>query len=303
MSGEPKMKILKTATFFLLLGMAVNAFAALYGAPGNTPGDVRDTNLYILDENTGAVLQTVGPTGFPITGLDFHPLTGELWATSAYDQFDAAPGDGDDPERGWLLRIDPATGQATPIAQHDDCTIVDISFADDGTLFGWRECEDVLVTINLATAETTEIGTGASTRGQGMEFAPDGRLYMFGESPFGAVDCSVVELDPVTGDLTGAQVALSRCSFINAGADDGFGTLYVSEVVERGGAERNLTILDLETGDLTTVGGTVDYLSALTFGEARPTTPVPTLDIRSLTILGGALLLIGGLVMRRRNTA
>jgi glucose/arabinose dehydrogenase len=59
-----------------------SSFAQLYATPGNN--NLGDTNLYIIDPDDGSIVQTVGPTGHYITGLDFHPVTGELYGTTCY---------------------------------------------------------------------------------------------------------------------------------------------------------------------------------------------------------------------------
>lgn len=197
------MSYLKVAALTACMLCSGSALAQLFAAVGNIPpsegeGALGPTDfmLYTIDPATGSILETIGNTGWPITGLDFHPKTGELYASSAYDSFEAIDmGDtegGADINRGWLLKVDPETGAVTPIGQHEDCALVDISFAADGTLYGWRECNDILVTVDLATGATTEVGPDTSTARQGMDFAPDGRLYQFGDRPGYGQDCGVV---------------------------------------------------------------------------------------------------------------
>jgi hypothetical protein len=86
------------------------------------------STLYELDRDTAAVIRTVGPTGFSsITAMDFHPLTGELYAV-AQDTSSCCPFQGD------LLTLDLDTGTGTIVARTGAFT--DMGFHPDGRLFG-----------------------------------------------------------------------------------------------------------------------------------------------------------------------
>jgi hypothetical protein len=86
------------------------------------------STLYELDRDTAALIRTVGPTGRNyITAMDFHPLTGELYAI-AQDTSTCCPFQGD------LLTLDLDTGSASVIARTGAFT--DMGFHPDGRLFG-----------------------------------------------------------------------------------------------------------------------------------------------------------------------
>jgi hypothetical protein len=86
------------------------------------------STLHELNRDTAAVIRTVGPTGHRyITAMDFHPLTGELYAI-AQDSSSCCPRQGD------LLTLDLDTGIGSIVARTGAFT--DMGFHPDGRLFG-----------------------------------------------------------------------------------------------------------------------------------------------------------------------
>jgi len=168
------MRVLIYLASLIALIWSVTSNAELYVAAGNGS----DTNLYIVSQTDGSIVKTVGDTGYLLTGLAFSPLSGELYGTTSGYAPNA------------LVKIDPDTGAATEVGPHNG-PIVDISFAPDGTLYGWSEYEDALVTIDLTTGETTQIGPTYSTGQAAMDFSPDGRLWRFGRYTGSGAYCSV----------------------------------------------------------------------------------------------------------------
>ena len=91
------------------LGLTARSDAAtLYAASAaGGPG-----NLYLLNPDTGAVIQTIGPTNdvagqnYPITGLAVHPTTGVLYGSTGNNPAATA---------ARLVTIDPATALVTVI--------------------------------------------------------------------------------------------------------------------------------------------------------------------------------------------
>ncbi len=83
--------------------------------------------------------------GHDIEGLDMHPTTGELYATS-----------GDDPSadhpNGYLYRVDTNTGDLTEIGSTGFGEVSAISFREDGSLWGWADSQG-LIEINIETGE------------------------------------------------------------------------------------------------------------------------------------------------------
>jgi Bacterial Ig domain len=121
---------------------------ALFATDGG--GGNASTKLYTLDPANGQILSTPGLIGYPVTGLAIQPGTGVLYGVTT----------GTDPR---LITINKATGTGTVVGSlfnplPSPCLtgpIADITFASDGTLYGWSEHSDDLVTINLITGVAT----------------------------------------------------------------------------------------------------------------------------------------------------
>jgi hypothetical protein len=186
--------------------------------------------------------------------------------------------------------------------------MIDITFASDGTLFGWRECQDVLVTIDLSDGTDTMIGTDVySTAGQSLDFAPDDRLYHFGDRTDFADDCNVVEMDTATGLAISQVSQLSDCTPINGGSHDATGVLFGSQVVERGidgSGERNLVIIDKATGVVTNLGTSLPFMSALAWRDdatidRTDAEPVPSNTRFGVLLMVGLFALLGWKARKR----
>ena len=117
---------------------------AVTGA-GNAP-----STLFELDPDTGAVVRMVGATGFSyITAMDFHPLTGDLYAIAQNASF---------PATGTLMTLDIDTGIGTMVAQ--TTAFSDMGFHPDGRLFGALKRRNTGLTIGFYEID---IVTGAFT--------------------------------------------------------------------------------------------------------------------------------------------
>src|SRR5579885_3417804 len=163
----------------LLAGAAGRADADfLYGADGQHGNPA--TNLYVLDPATGAVVRTVGPIGFAVTGMAFDPLTGVLYGVSAPRGTNTRQ----------LITINPATGAGTLIGPLG-VVMDDIAFEGDGTLFGWsgRISGSDLYRINLTTGAATKVGeAGITDVGVGFTINPSGTPYLAAAGASGALD-------------------------------------------------------------------------------------------------------------------
>src|SRR5205085_4413632 len=109
-----------------------------------------------------------------ITGLAFNPMTGVLYGVTVRDVT------GGNTVAGSLVTIDPNTGVATVIgalgfdASSHPLAAGDISFAADGTLYGWESRSPFsLCTINLTTGALSTVGSSglSSTTGGGLAFS------------------------------------------------------------------------------------------------------------------------------------
>jgi hypothetical protein len=205
----------------LTLALPAAAHAAtgqiLYAADGDH-GNRAD--LLVLDAQSGRVAKTIGPTGFAIAGLARDPTTGILYASTSTADVRLP---------GYLLKIDPATGAATPIGDlvppaTNFNEASDIAFTPDGTLYGWIEGPDDLARIDKTTGLATIVGNaGISTSNTGLASNPSGVLFL---SPHGDTG-SMYTVDPATGAVTPAVTLQGVQGFsINGLAFDGAGALF-----------------------------------------------------------------------------
>jgi hypothetical protein len=280
----------------------------LYGADG---AGGNPSNLYILNPATGAVVSTVGPIGFAVTGLAVHPTTGVLYGTTA-NRSPVSP--------GFLISINTTTGAGTPIGDLVPATetAADITFGADGTLYGWLEAgTDDLITINLMTGAATVVGdSGLSTAGAGL--AGSGNPVVLG----GEGDAGCLSLiDTGTGAATAPCVVTANGTTFGgelAALDyDAGGVLYGADLTDAGGSNprpAQLITINTLTGAVTVIGDTVEALDAIAFGLAAPPSASPLPDAAtsqpsgppnlggSLWVLGLVLVIAGaGLGIARSN--
>lgn len=264
-----RLAILFTASLIACLAVlpaaaqAAKKTQALYGSDGagggNSSPPPGPAKLYELNKQTGAVKRKIGSTGFSVTGLAIHPKTKVLYGvTGTQDQ--TAPGS--------LIKINKATGKAKLIGDEfegDDYGAADITFTNDGTLYGWAETEDALVTINISTGAATFVGAdpGVGTFGNGISAASDDTLFFTGDGDMG----SLSTVDPSTGGLTNVETldgqfddAIGALAFDRK--DNLFGSRRTSD-----DAGRDLIRIDTENGHITSLGETVDRLDAIEFSE------------------------------------
>jgi uncharacterized protein DUF6923 len=255
-------------TAFLVTGAVAIAPAAasaevLYGADGAGAGGTNTTsNLYILDPATGAVVRTVGPIGYAVTGLAEDPTNGALYGSTGTRS--VAPGS--------LIRIDPNTGAGTLIGDlfpdnDNNDPAADIAFRADGTLYGWIEDPDVpaddLARIDKSTGAATIVADSQlGTEGSGLAFSPAGTLFLAPDGDHGAL----YTIDPATGMGTvGATLNGPSGNDINALSFNAAGALYGSVLSSSGVRPTTLDRIDPATGDVTVIGPSVNKLDAIEF--------------------------------------
>jgi len=284
MSGPRACGLLVSFVLILVLaGVPAAQAGPLYGATGASG---QPSNLVILNPQTGAVVQTVGPIGFSVSGLAFSPVDGQLYGVTR------RVGTGSPSS---LLRIDLTTGRGTVVgglglgAQG----IADLAFDQGGRLFGWVEPgSDDLARINPATGLATRVGeAGLTTQGSGLAFdVANNRLLLAGGASGG-----LFAVNPDTGaarllaTLTGAPLPNGVISGL--GFDDETGALFGVNLARLGRGnvgQAFLVGIDPQTGRVTNRGPSVAGLNALAFQVPEPTT---------FALLGVGL---GALVLRRR---
>ncbi len=249
----------------LLLCLAALAVPAagqtLYGA---IAADAGPSNLFTLNPATGALVSTIGPIGFAVTGLAFNPLTGVLYGSTATIDSTAPHS---------LITINTTTGAGTLVGSYNlgSQTLADITFTSDGTLYGWvQPTTDSLATVNLATGAATVVGpSGLTTFGSGIAADASDTLYFAGFGDQGALDI----VNRFTGLATPvATLNGTANSAVNAMAfHPTTGVLYA--VVKR---TPNLVTINKSTGNVTVLGPTVANLDAITFSLGAPPPPTNT---------------------------
>jgi cysteine-rich repeat protein len=247
--------------------LALLAAAALAGAPApahaarllGADGGGNDSDLYVVDTATGAVT-SIGPIGTGLTGLAVHPTTRVVYGVTPSNGTDARS----------LYTIDPATGDGTLVGSLGlaSASVADISFAADGTLFGWSEDSDDLVTIDLATGTATVVGdSGIPTAGSGLAFDAAGVLFFSGAFDFVVPDPDLVTIDPVTGLLATPIAPLAPLVGVRVGAlafEPATGTLFGIDKVTQD-VSASLVTIDPATAAVTQVGPSSNSLDAIAF--------------------------------------
>jgi hypothetical protein len=259
--------------FFVAIGVAALAATGLAGVPtaeaatGGTEvfyaalaTNSTTSDLLLIDADTGALTNTIGPIGFAVTGLAVHPQTGVLYGSTS-NRSAANPGS--------LISIDPSTGVGTLIGKFvgTEETMADIDFGPDGTLYGILEADaDDLFTIDLTTGAATLVGDAdQSTAGSGLAFdTATGKLLWAGESATG----TLFIVDPATGGVTDGPTLAGRdnreISALEFGCDGA--TLFGVQLEDAGGTSprpTELVTIDETTGAVVELGSSVEKLDAI----------------------------------------
>jgi hypothetical protein len=271
--------------------------AVLYAADGSA-GHL--SSLVILDQNTGAVTSVVGPIGFAVTGLAIHPLTGVLYgSTSSLDPIAAAR----------LIRIDKTTGAGTLIGPYGiGPTMPDLTFASDGTLYGWPQGLNALHRIDTATGLATRVGNfnfnsnfGSNLPGLGLAATADALILAgSGRDPLFTVNRTTGVAAPFTTlDWQRPTSGVAALAFGPGGVLLGMGSTGIQGV---DGAF--LLRISLATGHVVELGPTIFLGDALAFDPpgfpASPPDPIPTLSELAFAVLALLLTAVGVSRIRRR---
>jgi hypothetical protein len=173
--------------------LPVAAASKLLATTG-TPNTGGSSTLLEIDPVTGATVQTIGPVGFIVNGMEFDPATGKLYGSTSVL----------DPTYNGLIEIDMNTGAGTPVATFDGWqlgpatnAVSDITIDAGGQMYGWWTFgQDDLVHINKATGIATRVGeSSVSTRRKGLDFDNSDTLYLIWNR-------DVYQVDVATGAAT-----------------------------------------------------------------------------------------------------
>jgi hypothetical protein len=279
-----------------ILSAPGSAAAVLYAADG-AAGNL--SHLVILNPNTGAVVSTVGSIGFAVTGLAVHPGTGVLYGATSF---------GDPTASGALITINKSTGAGTLVGSFGlgGDPLPDLTFTNDGTLYGWARFPNALHRVNLTTGRATRVGTfNIGTNFPGLGLAATSTGLILGTSGLGPL----FEVNPNTG----IAVAFTNTDWTRT--DSGFGALAFGPggvlygMAPTGvGAQLGtfLATIALPSGHVTEIGRTIDQGDAIAFDppvipDLPITISVPTLSEVAFAAMAVLLTAVAVYRLRRQH--
>jgi len=255
-------KIIGFALLAWAIAAPVSAAETLYGADGSQ-GNL--SNLLILDARNGALICTIGPIGFGVTGLAVHPNTGVLFGSTG-NRSPISPGS--------LITINKGTGAGTLVGSFGLAgkTMADLTFTSDGTLYGWLSDpaggpED-LYTINLSTGTATKVGTSglSDTFGGALAASSSGIIFLAADGDDGPLRT----VNRATGAVTTvATLDGTSGNAIPAMKFNAAGVLFGVDLSSGNPPLAELMTINTGTGALTSLGASVDRLSAIAFDSTQ----------------------------------
>ncbi len=264
----------------------------LYGIDGSGSNSSAP-QLYTIDPATGDILTDIGPVGFSVTGMAFHPDTQVLYGVSGGSNSGAHPKS--------LVTINTSTGAGTWQGTMKDSgnvtrNMTDLSFRSNGTLYGWANDTQDLYTIDLTscngTSDTiclvTQVGDFVIQEGLGfgdaLAFDSTDHLLQFGNS-----DKTYYEVDPDTGKFM-SEVIFENSSGVdhpmNAATFNENDVVFVARLDFSDPGD--LIIIDQNTGSIistTEDNPDMTYMDAIAFYIP----PIVTHDLSYLAGAGGTL--------------
>jgi hypothetical protein len=233
----------------------------------------------VLNPANGAVVSTVGPLqdslgrSYGLTGLAFNPITGVLYGSTS---------NGSPTAPGSLVTVNPATVRVTVIGGFSvpNSTMADLTFAPNGTLFGWESAgTHHLASVNLTTGAATLIGPGLGAGlfgGEGLAARADGTLFSTPDGNSGPGTLRTVNattgLSTIVGSLTGLPAGFLAINSMDFDSSGGlFGILTNSGLP----ASTRLVTINQTTGAVTVLGTTPNDLDtfAIQHTAAVPAPP------------------------------
>src|SRR5262245_27591724 len=255
-------KIIGFALLAWAIAAPVSAAETLYGADGSQGSP---SNLLILDARNGALICTIGPIGFGVTGLAVHPTTGVLFGSTG-NRSPVSPGS--------LITVNKETGAGTLVGSFGLAgkTMADLTFTSDGTLYGWLSDpaggpED-LYTINLATGTATKVGTSglSDTFGGALASSSSGIIFLAAERDDGPLRT----VNRTTGAVTTvATLDGTSGNAIPAMKFNAAGVLFAVDLSSGNPPLAELMTINTSSGALTALGPSVDRLSAIAFDNTQ----------------------------------
>jgi hypothetical protein len=301
-----RVNILAVFTVFLLFLSAILPGVAtaqtLYGIAHIGPDGL--STLYTINTYSGASTP-VGPIGFEkCSGLDFDP-SNILYAVCERP---------DGKDTGVLITIDTDTGAGTEIgltgvpAHGFGDIVTDISFRNsDSTLFAFVHSkdatEDGLLLINSSTGASTGVGPVNVTTccGHGISFIPGGHLLHADETNLNRLNAASGAVTFLTDlDFSPPADAFPRINSMDP--HPATGRLFA--VVNDGSSqfqEMFLATLNINTGNVTIIGPTVDGLHAIAFTTDVRNTAIPSMNEWGLIVFMVIAFIVSAYYLRRQN--
>ncbi len=262
-------QVLTLLSLIMIISGSAIAQQTLYAISGSGTGSGGGTGassgapsiLYKISPTTGALLSTVGATGYShISGISIHPTTGVMygWVNAAgFTSF--------------LVTINLSTGAATPVGGSTNAFHgSDLTFSPSGTLYVWAEPQtDDLYTVNTTTGAATIVGNcGCGTSETGLAYTPGGQLYMKGRN-FSTSVTSINLVNPANGQIiSSATYTGTLHSMLTSNVSN---VLYTG-TRGTGGLGFTLKTINPSTGAITPIGtdAALNYISALAFTPCTP---------------------------------
>ncbi len=260
-----------------ILGSISTAESALYGTTIDVNGTI--SQLVEINPSTGALMNTIGSVGYAVNGLTYDITTGKLYGSTSFN----------DPTYNGLIEINMTTGAGTPVGTSGwgfggTNAVTNITVNSTGSMFGWLEGDDDLVSINKATGIATLVGdSGLSTQTNGLSFNSSDVLYMVN---WGG---NVYIVNTSTGAVT--YINTIGVTAHHGDFNPANGLWYGIDTNSAQSDSRSLVLANFSTWGTTTLP-TVDRLHTLQFVPAAPV-PIPA----AVWLLGSGLI---GLIGIRR---
>ncbi len=253
----------------------------LYGIDGGEPGAVVP-NLYTLNSETGAILSTIGPVGYDVTGLASDPITGDLYGSIG--DTDVTGGN-----PGGIVRINTSTGAATLLGIADEAGnpqyFGDLAFAPDGTLYGWSNADEDVFTIDIGSCDglicpVTSVGDSGLSGGFGNGIAYSRGSENLSVMPLG--ENYIINFDKDNGSLLGFTGIINPSgNSYSVGALDFDPTSLIFGVRRNFGSAPSDLIAITDQGVIVTLGGDnpdLVNMDAIAF-SADTTVPTATISV------------------------
>ena len=251
--------------FFLIgAGLVNNSMASAAGEAvllGTSGFGSSSSTLVEIDPATGATVNTIGPVGYIVNGMEYDHTTGMLYGSTSLR----------DPNFNGLIEIDPGTGVGTPIGVHgwgygSPRAITNITVDSTGQMYGFLEFDssgndDVLVMINKLTGIPTVVGAAnlpVNTRTYGLSFDNNDTLYLINFN-------GTYTLDTGTGAATpaGSIGTVAHHGDFNPDPNWYYG-------INSNSPPKSLVVADLSTGEvISTFDDLADDIHTLTFISAN----------------------------------